>query len=150
MSELRNAAGGGKRGFEAIVQPLLVICLLMLPWLASAESPKREAQEQVRADHERFAGKWLRTDGGYVLKLTDINADGTLTALYFNPKPINVSKAEWRRMGDRLQVFVELRDVNYPGSTYLLIYSPENDRLEGYYHQAALGQNFDVVFVRTK
>jgi hypothetical protein len=50
----------------------------------------------------------------------------------------------------RIQVFVELRDVNYPGSTYTLIYDPEQDRLNGYYYQAVQKVTFDVVFIRKK
>jgi len=45
-------------------------------------------------------------------------------------------------------VFVELQDVNYPGSTYMLIHDPEHDRLNGYYYQAVIKGTFDVVFVR--
>jgi hypothetical protein len=77
-----------------------------------------------------------------------VKQDGMLRAAYFYPRPIHVAKAEWRRMADRIQVFVELRDVNYPGSTYTLIYEPKQDRFTGYYYQAVLGQTFDVVFLR--
>lgn len=133
-----------------LVPPLLVVCCLILPGRTLAEGVKAQAQTLAPANSARLEGKWLRTDGSYVLELRDATPDGRLSASYFNPKPINVSKAEWRRMGDRLQVFVELRDVNYPGSTYLVVYSPDTDRLEGYYHQAALGQDFDVVFTRMK
>jgi len=49
-----------------------------------------------------------------------------------------------------IQVFVELCDINYPGSTYTLIYDPDNDRFTGYYYQAALGQTYNVVFVRQR
>lgn len=96
------------------------------------------------------AGKWLRPDGGYLLELSDIQPGGRLKAAYFNPRPIKVSKAAWRRVNAQIQVFIELRDVNYPGSTYTLTYSAECDRLEGIYYQAALKQTFDVVFVRSK
>jgi len=51
---------------------------------------------------------------------------------------------------DDHSAFVELRDVNYPGSTYTLVYQAENDRLYGIYYQAALGQMFEVEFVRAK
>jgi hypothetical protein len=51
-------------------------------------------------------------------------------------------------MKNRIQVFVKLQDVNYPGSTYTLTYDPEQDRFTGYYYQAALNQIFDVVFIR--
>jgi hypothetical protein len=46
-------------------------------------------------------------------------------------------------------VFVELRDVNYPGSTYALTYDAERDQLKGIYYQAAMQQQFEVFFVRT-
>jgi len=39
-----------------------------------------------------------------------------------------------------------MRDENYPGSTYLLVHQPEEDRLVGYYHHAVSGQTFEVVF----
>jgi uncharacterized protein (DUF2147 family) len=107
-------------------------------------------QSKEKNGEQRLIGRWVRPDGGYVLELKEIGKDGSLRAAYFNPKPINVSKAEWRRMGDRLQVFIELRDVNYPGSTYTLIYSPENDRLEGYYYQAVQGETYNIQFMRAK
>jgi hypothetical protein len=33
-------------------------------------------------------------------------------------------------------------------STYTLVYDPKQDQLRGIYYQAALGQSFDVYFVR--
>lgn len=101
-------------------------------------------------DPTTLTGRWLRPDGGYVLELNDIGPDGHVKAAYFNPRPINVSRAEWRRQDGRLGLFVELRDVNYPGSTYTLAYNPAQDRLVGIYYQAALRQEFDVEFVRVK
>ena len=103
-----------------------------------------------RGGAERLIGRWLRPDGGYVLEFRGAGANGSLEASYFNPRPINVSRAEWRSENGRLGVFVELRDVNYPGSTYTLRYVPEQDRLVGAYFQAALRQNFEVVFIRRK
>jgi hypothetical protein len=101
-------------------------------------------------DFQRLAGRWLRTDGGYVLELRDINKDGSLKAAYFNPRPINVSRAELLRKEGNITLLVELRDVNYPGSTYNLRYDPENDRLKGTYFQAVQRETFDIEFVRTK
>lgn len=124
---------------------LMLLCLLsLIPVLA--ESGPKSGQK----DEQWIAGKWLRPDGGYVLELCEVKKDGLLRAAYFNPRPIHVAKAEWRTMGDHIQVFVELRDINYPGSTYTLIYDPDNDRFTGYYYQAALGQTYDVVFVRQR
>ena len=51
---------------------------------------------------------------------------------------------------DVLQVFIELRDEGYPGSTYTLTYDAQRDALSGIYFQAALEQSFEVVFVRVE
>jgi hypothetical protein len=47
-----------------------------------------------------------------------------------------------------LTVFVELRDVNYPGSTYTLQYDAASDRLMGTYFQAVAKQTFRIEFAR--
>lgn len=141
---------GGRLMVKSITHMVLLALCLFLPFQALAESGKGQEQKQAHADYERLAGKWVRPDGGYILELKEIGKDGRLKASYFNPRPINVAQAEWRRMGDRVQVFVELRDLNYPGSTYTLIYSPEKDLLEGYYYQAVQGQTYTIQFMRTK
>jgi len=129
---------------------LLLAVWLVLPWAASAESEKDDRSNPTKTDYGRIEGKWLRPDGGYVLELRDVKSEGTLKATYVNPRPINVGKAEWRSIEDRIQVFVELQDVNYPGSTYMLVYDTENDRLIGYYYQAVTKGTFEVIFVRKK
>src|SRR5690349_10593320 len=40
------------------------------------------------------------------------------------------------RDGNATKVFVELRDVNYPGSIYTLTYEASSDQLKGIYYQA--------------
>ena len=114
------------------------------PMSATAQSKT----EQVGA--ERLVGRWVRPDGGYVLDIRLAQAGGQLDAAYLNPRSIKVSRAEWRREDGRLLVFAELRDVNYPGSTYNLRYVPDPDRLVGAYYQAVQRQTFDVEFVRQK
>jgi len=100
-------------------------------------------------DAARLVGKWLRPDGGYVLEIRAATDDGKLDAAYFNPNPINVSQATWRRNEEQgLAVFVELRDAGYPGATYRLIYQAAEDKLTGAYHQPTHGETFAVEFVR--
>jgi len=101
-----------------------------------------------RADFQKLKGKWLRPDGGYVLEIRAIGETGKLDASYLNPRPIKVSKAEASQDGETVKVFIELRDVNYPGSNYDLTYDPQSDSLKGIYFQATLRQRFEVVFVR--
>ena len=85
-----------------------------------------------------------------ILELKEIGKDGTLKAAYFNPRPINVFKAEWNHKQDIINLFVELRDVNYPGSKYNLQYDPKTDRMKGTYYQAVHGETYDIEFVRIK
>ncbi len=105
---------------------------------------------QAQTEFQRLEGRWVRPDGGYVLELRNIKKDGSLTAAYFNPRPIKVFRAEAGRKDGRITLFVELRDVNYPGSTYTLQYDPATDRLKGTYFQAVQRQTFDIEFMRVK
>ena len=104
----------------------------------------------ANAAFAKLQGKWLRPDGGYILEIRSATAEGKLDAGYFNPRPIHVAKAEASQEGAVTKVFIELRDVNYPGSTYTLVYTADKDQLTGIYYQAAMQQQFDVNFVRTQ
>jgi len=109
-----------------------------------------QRQADPLATYQKLQGRWQRGDGGYVIDIRGVDAAGKLTAAYLNPRPINVAKAEASIVGDTLRVFIELRDVNYPGSTYQLTYEPVADRLTGIYYQAALRESYDVAFARLK
>jgi uncharacterized protein (DUF2147 family) len=98
----------------------------------------------------KLLGKWQRADGDYVIEIKSIDADGKMDLSYFNPDPIHVSKAVTMKQDGVTKVFIELRDTNYPGCTYGLIYDPADDQLYGQYYQAALQQTYDVAFARTK
>ena len=108
------------------------------------------AAPEAKAGFDRLKGRWRRPDGGYVIEIRNVEANGKMDAGYYNPRPINVSRAEASEEGTAAKVFIELRDTNYPGSTYTLTYDPQSDQLKGVYFQAALQQSFDVVFVRMK
>jgi hypothetical protein len=102
------------------------------------------------SDFEKLKGKWLRPDGGYVLEVRQVAADGKIDAAYLNPRPINISKAAASSEAGQTKVFVELRDRLYPGNYYTLTYDAAKDQLSGVYHHLGIGQQFDVVFVRMK
>lgn len=104
----------------------------------------------VRNAYEVLKGKWERPDGGYILEVRSADAAGQLEAGYFNPSPIKIALARAYREGESVKVFVELRDVNYPGCTYKLTYDTKADQLFGQYYQASMQQIFDVVFARVK
>lgn len=98
----------------------------------------------------RLIGRWVRPDGGYVIDIRNVHADGKLQAAYFNPRPIHVSRAQVTQKEGEIQILIELRDAGYPGATYALRYNAKHDVLAGLYHQPAVGQTFDVAFVRMK
>jgi hypothetical protein len=118
--------------------------------LVLAESGNPQKQTQVQTDAQRLEGRWVRPDGGYILELREIKKDGSLRAAYFNPRPIKVYSAKWSRKQGKINLFVELRDVNYPGSKYNLQYEPGVDRLKGTYFQAVEKQTFTIEFVRAR
>jgi len=99
---------------------------------------------------QRLVGRWERSDGAYVLQINSVNSGGALDAAYFNPRSIHVAQAVASRQGTTTTVFVELRDVNYPGSTYSLVYDAGRDVLEGTYFQALEQQRFDVTLTRQR
>ena len=127
---------------------VLFVWLLCSPALASQEQAKPESDGYVLA--KQLEGRWVRENGGYVLILQDIKADGSIKAFYLNPRSINVHEATWKFEDDRILLYVEMRDVNYPGSNYTLMYRASNDSLWGSYYQAVQKQTMDVKFVRSR
>jgi hypothetical protein len=103
-----------------------------------------------KPDYNLLVGDYLRSDGDYTIKILSGTADGKLDVAYFNPKPIHVGKANWEFKNNAFLVGVELRDVNYPGSTYILQYFPSNKKLAGKYYQAVEKVYYDVEFYRIK
>lgn len=92
-------------------------------------------------------GRWVRTDAPYVIELRH-SQEGSLQAAYFNPKPIHVGKTETSEQGGLVQILIELQDVNYRGSTYVLTYDRSQDLLQGIYFHPVTKQSYDVTFVR--
>jgi hypothetical protein len=136
-----------------IILAVVVISSYRLMVKSSQNTAKKTTVAETQKkpiDPSALTGRWLRPDGGYVLQLGDIGPNGQMKAQYFNPNPINVAFSQWKRKDDRLTVFVELRDTNYPGSTYNLTYIPTSDRMRGIYYQATMQQQFEVEFVRLK
>lgn len=113
----------------------------------SPEKSAAAAAKSVPAP-EKLVGRWLRPDGGYVLEIKRVGADGRIEATYANPRPIRISQAETNEQDGQRRLFVELRDEGYPGCTYKLKYVADTDQLEGIYFQAAIQEEFTVNFVR--
>jgi hypothetical protein len=109
-----------------------------------------DAASEVPFRFQKLIGSWLRPDGGYILEIRHVDAEGNMDVRYFNPKPINVSKAVAGQDKGEVKLFVELTDVGYPGAAYLLTYIPEQNILAGVYHQPAANRSFEVVFIRNR
>jgi len=128
----------------------IIILMVVLIILFANNSDDSLQSNKKTADKNLLVGDWVRTDAGYLIKIVNVNVDGTLEAQYFNPKPINVGSSTWEESYGNLRVIVELQDVNYPGSKYTLSYLPDRDILAGDYFQAVQGLNFYVEFDRNK
>ncbi|MCD4736006.1 MAG: hypothetical protein K8R53_08185 [Bacteroidales bacterium] len=112
---------------------LLLIGMIIL---SSCTSNENRAEEIL-------AGTWIRLDGTYRIHILEVKPKGELVARYFNPEPINISRASWRFEEDILKVFIEFQDVNYPGSRYHLTYNEKTGRLDATYYQAVDKINYD-------
>jgi hypothetical protein len=126
-------------------------------WCASAPAvaqrlpqagPRAASGAVLPATLETLKGAWVRPDGGYVIVIRDVAADGALDAMYFNPNPLPFAKAQASRDGGAVRLAFELRAGGYNGSTYELVYDPAADRLTGTYYQAVVKQTFAVAFAR--
>ena len=120
----------------------------MLAVLVAAALLSAGCQDRTMA--RSLQGRWTRPDGGYVLEIKGVAADGRLDAAYFNPRPIRVAEARAVREGSTIKVYIELRDENYPGSTYNLRFDSQSGRLSGDYYQAVAREHYPIFFVRMK
>lgn len=126
----------------------IVILTALLPLLMPAVCVFASDTTSLRSpDMLALQGSWIRTDATYVIELSHAQ-NGTLQASYFNPKPINVGKTETAEQDGMVQIMVELQDINYPGSSYVLTYDRKQDILQGVYFQAATKKSYKVGFVR--
>ena len=125
----------------------------------AVQPPKEEVEDMAYKPGMVFSadslqkllkGRWLRSDGTYIIEIFSIKADGIMDAGYFNPNPINVGKSGWSVREGEIVFEIILKDINYPGSKYNLIYDKLNNSLSGNYFQAVQGINYDVVFLRQK
>jgi hypothetical protein len=126
-----------------------LILIAVIIFFISNNGNETNSSEMKTADKNSLVGDWVRTDANYLIRITEVNDGGTMTAQYFNPNQINVGKANWEQTYGNLKIVVEMRDVNYPGSTYTLNYLPDRDMLAGEYYQAVEGLTFYVEFGRS-
>jgi len=137
------------KNIKLILSSVVAVILLIVIIVILTEEPSDSVSSSAKTiDKNLLVGNWLRTDSDYRLQISEVNEDFTLEAKYFNPNPINVGRASWQESYGSLKIIVELRDVNYPGSTYTLNYLPDKNLLAGDYYQAVEGLTFYVEFTR--
>jgi len=113
-------------------------------------NPITDSRVSMDSIQALLKGKWLRSDGTYSIDIFSVSSDGRMDAGYFNPNPIKVGNSGWELRDGVILLEVVLRDANYPGSKYNLLYDPNSDCLAGNYFQAVQGINYDVIFTRNK
>ena len=79
---------------------VFVLCALLLAVLGAQSSATGEEKgnistaDKTKPDFGLLKGRWMRNDGGYILSVKDVDPAGKMDAAYYNPRPINVSKAQ--------------------------------------------------------
>lgn len=130
------------------IKPIRIILLAVLLTFAALFPASKTAAAGIKPDFKVIVGEWIRSDGGYIIHVRDVKSDGSVDVGYFNPAEINIAEAGVSYWKGLVKLFIKLQDKGYPGSTYTLYYYAEKDALAGFYHQAAIGQTFEVVFTR--
>ncbi len=125
---------------------ILIAILACVLYFSAAET----AISAEQSDFSVIIGEWVRPDGGYIVRVRDVNLDGSVDVGYFNPNKINIAEANVSMWKGLVKLFIKLQDKGYPGSTNTLYYYAEKDALAGFYYQAAMGQTFKVVFLRKR
>lgn len=138
-----------KRLPRRAVLPWLIVLVVITAGI-SVSYVKLFARRQLQPNYQRLIGNWGRPDGDYILRISSIDPDGTVQVGYLNPNPIHVAQANVRLQNKVIRLFIELRDVGYPGSRYELTYNANQDMLEGVYFQAQIQQSYNVFFQRLK
>jgi hypothetical protein len=149
----RSSAKRKRFGIWWLLLGLVVVVAAVLFFIKAPPGTGPAGSEETphaKGDFERLIGDWIRPDGGYIIRIESVDPDGKVSAGYFNPRPINVSSAIISDDSGQIKLFMRLQDRGYPGSTYDLVYNQENDAFAGVYYQAAIGQSFEVAFLRVE
>lgn len=102
----------------------------------------------AKTDYSILAGKWQRTDGNYLIKVSDVQVEEQAIVTYFNPRSIHVATATISTEKELIKLFIKFQDKGYEGSTYRLYYFAKKDALLGFYYQAPMDKTFEVIFLR--
>ena len=65
----------------------VMLCLFLTVNPALAQQPSATSLP-VESVYEKLVGRWVRLQGGYVITIRAVDADGKLDASYANPRPL--------------------------------------------------------------
>ena len=141
--------------FQVRLLAALIVLAGTAPGSAVAETtaPAEGAETPPTAattDFDSLVGLWVRPDGGYMVAIRGVEANGKLDAVYANPQQLPFASAQAENTADGIEVHLELQAGGYNGSTYTLAYDPERDILRGVYFQAVAQQRYEVYFQRAR
>jgi hypothetical protein len=91
----------------AVLAFAAVACVASLQAQTPAASPARPGAKAA-AGFGVLIGRWLRPDGGYVINIRGVDAEGRLDAAYANPNPLPFARAEAARDGKTLKLFFKI------------------------------------------
>jgi len=135
---------------NTIFRTLAVLGVTMLSLSCGKQTEPSSSATDTKAGFQPLAGRWQRIDGDYMIEVKGVDANGKAEVAYFNPRPINVARAEASGDGGNMRLTIELRDTGYPGCIYKLALDKAKDQLVGTYFQAAQDTTYEIAFVRVK
>ncbi len=127
----------------SLLLPTIFAFTLLQPIHAEVKAPP-----STKPDHTLIRGDWQRTDGSYLIRVSNVQADGQAKVDYFNPNPIHVADSSISIQKNLIKLFIKFQDKGYEGSTYTLYYYQNKDALVGFYYQAPMDKTFEVIFMR--
>ncbi|MCD4788369.1 MAG: hypothetical protein K8R37_00090, partial [Bacteroidales bacterium] len=65
----------------------LGIIVIIMAWAVFSQDAKIAASAE-KPDFKVIIGEWVRPDGGYIVRVRNVNPDGSVDAGYFNPGKI--------------------------------------------------------------
>ncbi len=139
-----------KRTHFAIMSLAIALPQAQAQQPSAATSAPASMGSDSQTAFDALPGRWVRVEGGYVITIRTVDADGKLDASYANPRLLPFYSAVATKDGNALRLLFELRAGGYNGSTYTLNYDATSDRLTGVFDQVVAKQRFEVTFVRSK
>jgi hypothetical protein len=134
----------GKTRFVTLL--VVLACFFCTPLGAQLEEAGRVAWPGFQV----LKGRWRAQDARGVIDIQHIDPTGSMEVQYFDPEPVQVTKAQAARDGQLTKILLKLSNPSSPCCIYDLTYDSGSDRLKGVYWQKTDPKSTEVVFIRAK